>query len=285
MIIDFIKWNADPKIVDLGGLEVRWYGLFFALTFFLGYTLMNKMFKKEGVKLEMLDKLTIYMFFGTLLGARLGHCLFYQPDYYLAHPIEILYVWEGGLASHGAMIGILIALFLFRYKNKMSVLWLLDRIVIVTSLAAFFIRMGNLFNSEIIGTPSDAPWAFVFTRVDNIPRHPSQFYEALFYLLVFVFLTIFYRKISAQIKGGLFFGWFLILIFGFRFFVEFIKESQVAFEDSMTLNMGQWLSIPAVLLGIGMIIYSQKRGVEKPFLEGANIDSVSNENDEQVIDK
>lgn len=262
MILDFITWNADPKIVDLGPLEVRWYGLFFALTFFLGYLIMAKIYKKENVKMEMLDKITIYIFFGTLLGARLGHCLFYQPDYYLSNPLEILYVWEGGLASHGAMIGILLALFLFNHKYKMSLLWMLDRIAIVTALSGFFIRMGNLFNSEILGTQTDVPWAFVFVRVDNIPRHPSQFYEALFYLVIFVFLLLFYQKLKAQIKGGLLFGWLLVLLFGFRFFVEFIKESQVAFENSMSLNMGQLLSIPAVLLGLTMIFLSRRRNVE-----------------------
>jgi phosphatidylglycerol---prolipoprotein diacylglyceryl transferase len=282
MILDFIKWNADPKIANLGALEVRWYGLFFALTFFLGYLIMAKMYKKEKIKIELLDKLTIYMFIGTLLGARLGHCLFYESEYYLANPLEILYVWEGGLASHGALIGILIVLFIFRYNNKMSVLWLLDRLVIVTALAAFFIRMGNLFNSEILGIQTDVPWAFIFERIDNVPRHPAQLYEAIFYLFVFVFLLLFYTKLKAQIKGGLFFGWFLVLIFGFRFFVEFIKESQVSFEDDMSLNMGQWLSIPAVITGLVMIYLSTKRKVEPAYISANQEIDKSEEESEPI---
>ncbi|HBS86541.1 MAG TPA: prolipoprotein diacylglyceryl transferase [Bacteroidales bacterium] len=264
-MLQYIVWDVSPKIFTIGSFEVRWYGMFFALSFFLGFYFVSKFFKKEGVPAGLLDKLTIYMFIGTLIGARLGHCLFYQPDIYLADPIKILYVWEGGLASHGAFIGIVLSLYIFHRIDKISLWWVLDRIVIVTALAAFFIRTGNLMNSEIIGTESTVPWAFKFVRnpdYANGYHHPSQLYEAIFYLGVFIFLFWSYYRKDAQIKGGLFFGYFLILVFGFRFFIEFLKESQVEFENSMTLNMGQWLSIPVVLLGIFMIFFSAKRGVE-----------------------
>jgi prolipoprotein diacylglyceryl transferase len=194
------------------------------------------------------------MILGTVIGARLGHCLFYNPDYYLSHPLEILMVWKGGLASHGAAIGILTAIYLFVKKRpKFTYLWVMDRIVITVALAAFFIRMGNLFNSEIVGKPTDLPWGFVFTSIDNIPRHPAQLYEAIAYLIIFFILFFQYKKQKENIRDGFLFGEFLIGIFGFRFFVEFIKENQSLFENSMSLNMGQILSIPLVILGIYLL--------------------------------
>lgn len=259
MLLNYINWNVDPDIVSFWGLTIRYYGLLFASSFLFGYIIMQKIFKKEGLSIELLDKLTVYMAVGTVVGARLGHCLFYQPDYYLSHPWEILKIWHGGLASHGAAIGILIALYYFSKKNKKPYLWILDRIVIVVALAGFFIRMGNLMNSEIYGIETSLPWGFIFVRDGQIvPKHPTQIYEALSYLLIFVLLYSIYIKKGVKVKQGLFFSIFLILLFTVRFFIEFIKEDQVGFEQGMSLNMGQWLSIPFVLIGIFLLFRSFK---------------------------
>lgn len=261
----YITWNADPDLFHLGGLTVRWYGLLFALGFFLGYIIMWKFFRKEGIPASVLDELTTYMVVGTVVGARLGHCLFYEPAYYLSHPIEILKVWEGGLASHGAGIGIVITIIIFSKIRKLPFLWLMDRLVIVVALAGVMIRLGNLMNSEIFGIPTTLPWGFHFIKASNPaeslePRHPTQIYEALSYLIIFFILRWYYYKKDGRTPAGFLFGLFLILVFGMRFLIEFIKEPQVNFERSMTLDLGQWLSIPFILAGIGFIIYSRKRG-------------------------
>ncbi|MEJ5261596.1 MAG: prolipoprotein diacylglyceryl transferase [Ignavibacterium sp.] len=254
MIISYIWWEVSPEIVKLGPFSLRWYGLLFALGFVLGYIILSKVYKKEKKPLEDLEKLSVYVILGTVIGARLGHCLFYDPAYYLTNPIEILKVWQGGLASHGAAIGILTALYLFSKKRKdQNLIWILDRLVIVVALGGALIRLGNLFNSEIIGKATDVPWAFVFIRVDEIPRHPTQLYESLFYFVSFLILYFIYQKKSISLKPGFLFGLFLILIFGFRFFIEFLKENQSAFESALPINMGQILSIPFVLLGLYFI--------------------------------
>ena len=263
MILQFIQWNPSPEIFSIGPVTVRWYGLLFASGFVIGYFLMLKFFKKEGVSVALLDKLTTFMVVATVVGARLGHCLFYEPDVYLSDPIRILKIWEGGLASHGAGIAIIIALYYFSKKTKKPMLWVLDRIVVVTALAGFFIRMGNLMNSEIIGKATEASWGFLFLNhydaaVRTTPHHPAQLYEALCYLGIFAFLITYYYKRFEKLILGELFSYFLILVFGVRFLIEFIKEPQVGFEENMTLNMGQWLSIPFVLLGI-YILYSQKK--------------------------
>jgi len=259
MILDFITWNVNPEIVDLGFVAPRWYGLLFAASFFFGYLIMQKFFKKEGVEQSVLDKLTTYMLVATVIGARLGHVFFYDWSYYKNHLIEILYVWQGGLASHGAAIAILIGLYLFARSEKRDYLWVVDRIVIVTALAGFFIRMGNLMNSEIYGYQTDLPWGFIFVRAgETTPHHPTQIYEALSYLLIFFYLIWYYYKKNAKTPNGYLLGMFLILVFGMRFLIEFIKEDQVAFESNMTLNMGQWLSIPAVLGGLFLVWYSRR---------------------------
>ncbi|MFI5236421.1 MAG: prolipoprotein diacylglyceryl transferase [Ignavibacteriales bacterium] len=250
-LVAFIEWNVSPEIFHFGAVSVRWYGLLFALAFVAGYFIMNKIFKKEGRQKTDLEQLAVYMIFGTVVGARLGHCLFYNPTYYLSNPIEILQVWEGGLASHGAAIGIILSLYLFaRKKKNYDLLWILDRIVIVVALGGSFIRLGNLFNSEIIGLPTQLSWAFIFTAVDDVPRHPAQLYESIAYLFIFLFLLLAYSKNNLKNKNGFLFGLFLVLVFTFRFFVEFLKEDQSGFEAGMVLNMGQMLSIPFVLTGI-----------------------------------
>lgn len=261
-LLAYMNWNVSPTIsfFEGGPLQVRWYGLFFALSFVLGYQIMQYIFNKEGKNLKDLESLTLTMILGTVLGARLGHCLFYSPEYYLSNPIEILKIWEGGLASHGAMIGIPFALWIFTKKHKdFEYLWLIDRMVIVVALSGFFIRMGNFFNSEIIGMPTDLPWAVIFSRIDELPRHPSQIYEALSYLSIFMFLAYRYVKNNYIINKGESLGLFLMLVFGVRFIWEFTKENQVAFEQSMTLNMGQILSIPAVLVGAYLFFIFNKQ--------------------------
>ena len=336
------------------GREIRWYGVLFAGSFYIAGFMLSKILQKKGMDQNQISKLIIYLVVGCIVGLRLGHCFFYEPGYYLSNPIEIFKIWKGGLASHGAAIGILLALYLYVRKSNRSYLWLLDRIVIVVLFIAPFIRTGNLMNSEIIGDKTDQAFAFIYvnkvdqelagrnksyiektsiravdkdTIVDGtlyteldlaihfnkkipkdkikgflyqyfvprieqkeslrnnvklfderpeisvyeqagnyraamtlygIPRHPSQVYEAVAYFLFFLFFLFYYRKQKGMIKEGFLFGMFLILVFGFRFFVEFFKEVQVPFESSMTLNMGQWLSIPLVIVGILIVLRSKK---------------------------
>lgn len=254
-----IPWDVNPEIFRIGSFAIRWYGLLFASSFLFGYIIMDKFFKNENVKPEVLDKLTIYMAIGTIVGARLGHCLFYEPQFYLSHPAEILKIWRGGLASHGAAIGILLSIWFFAKNEKRTFSWTMDRIVIVVALSGFFIRMGNLMNSEIYGIETTVPWGFVFlNNGENAPKHPTQIYEGLTYLFIFVLLYKLYWRKKGQHLEGLLFGIFLILVFTARFFIEFLKEDQVAFEAGMKLNMGQLLSIPFVIMGIGWIIYAVK---------------------------
>lgn len=262
-LLAYIDWNVGPEIFEIGPLKLRWYGILFALSFILGYQLMLKVFKREDLPEKMLESLTIYMILGTVIGARLGHCLFYDPGYYLSNPVEILKIWNGGLASHGAALGILISLFMYKSKYKeIKYSWILDRIVIVVALAGFFIRLGNFFNSEIIGIPTDVPWAVVFERIDNIPRHPSQLYESLSYLLIFVYLWRHYQKAGPKIKEFALFGRFLVLTFTARFIIEFTKEVQVGFENELFLNMGQLLSIPFIFIGLYLLfLYRRKEGI------------------------
>ena len=263
MTLQIIPWNVDPEIIRIGNFAVRWYGLLFASGFVIGYYILRKVFKNEGLGDATLDRLTVYVAVGTIIGARLGHCLFYEPDYYLANPVEILKVWHGGLASHGAAIGILLALWLFVRKEKKPFIWAIDRVVIVVALAGALIRLGNLMNSEIYGVETTLPWGFVFLRNgENAPKHPTQIYEALAYLITFIVLLRVYWKNLGKQKPGLLFGLFLIIVFGFRFFVEYVKEDQVAFEAGMKLNMGQILSIPFVIAGIIILIWAFRKTPE-----------------------
>mgnify|MGYP000877125264 CR=1 FL=1 len=261
-----INWGPSPEIFSIGPIHIRYYSILFVSGFIIGFYIFVKFFKREGVSVEILDTL-LYTLLGTaVVGARLGHCLFYEPEYYLARPWEILKVWEGGLASHGGAIGILIALWYFvrKYGRRYNFdyLWLLDRIGVATPLAGALIRLGNLMNSEIYGNPTDLPWGFIFTlRGETVAKHPTQLYEALAYLLTFALLMFLYWRALPKLKKGTMFGIFLLGIFGTRFFIEFIKEPQVAFEQTMTLNMGQWLSVPFIIGAITLIIWSIKKGV------------------------
>ena len=269
MLILSIIWNPSPEIFSVGGFAVRWYGLFFAISFFLGYLIMQKFFSREEVPVALLDELTTYMIIGTIVGARLGHVFFYEPSWYLAHPIKILEVWEGGLAIHGAAIAIPLSVFIFSRFRKKPFLWVMDRVVITVALAGFMIRMGNLMNSEIFGNPTTLPWGFVFMRSASpgealVPRHPTQIYEALSYLFIFFLLWWYYYKKDGKPAQGLIFGVFMVLVFGVRFLIEFIKEPQVGFERGMPLNMGQLLSIPLIVAGLILIYRARIKAPEAP---------------------
>lgn len=246
----FIYWNIRPEVVQLGPLVVRWYGLFFALLFWIGYLIVRWMYYSEGKDVVTLNSLLVYLIIGTVVGARLGHCLFYEPAYYLSHPLEVLYVWHGGLASHGGAVGVVMALYLYTGRQPdQPYVWLLDRIVVPTALGGSLIRLGNLFNSEILGYPTRLPWAFVFARVDAVPRHPVQLYESLAYALVFVGLLLVYHRLKAKTPRGLLVGLFLVSIFTARFFLEFLKLPQSDYGQNLPLSVGQWLSVPFVVAG------------------------------------
>lgn len=259
-----INWNVNPEIFRIGGFGLRYYSIMFVFAFGCSYYIMTNIFKKENVSPDLLQKLFLYVFLGTLIGARLGHTLFYEFGYYKNHLLEIIlpfkitkgsFEWTGyqGLASHGGAIGILTAVYLYCKKYQQSFLWVIDRLVIVVALAGFFIRVGNLFNSEIIGIPTAVPWAFVFKQVDLVPRHPAQLYEALLYLITFFVLWLLYKG-KQFYKQGFLFGLFLVMVFTFRFIVEFVKENQEAFENTWAINLGQALSIPFVLFGLYLVI-------------------------------
>ncbi len=268
--LQYITWDVSPEIIDTEYFSIRWYGLLFALGFLIGQQILIYIFKQEGKPERDVETLTVFMVLSTIIGARLGHCLFYEPEYYLANPIKILKIWEGGLASHGATIGILFALWLYARKKKdQSYLWVVDRIVITVALAGGLIRLGNLMNSEIIGKPTDVPWAFVFTAVDQQPRHPAQLYEAISCFILFGFLFWLWSRRKAKTPEGSLLGIFLIYIFGLRFAYEFLKENQVDFENNMALNMGQWLSIPAVLGGIFVLLIANRNAKRRDALDVA----------------
>jgi len=292
MLLNYITWNVDPVLIHLGSLQIRWYGLLWALGFLIGYFIMKRIYKREKMTDDSMDKLLIYMLVSTVIGARLGHCLFYEPDYYLSNPLKMLAVWEGGLASHGGAIGILIGLWLYvRDYNKskkekdnlqqINYIWILDRIVVAVCLVGALIRVGNVMNHEIYGTPTSLPWGFVFLRgseqfcgtFDNytacnawdapcppsewLPCHPTGLYEAFFCLVAMgILLWMYYKRDLGHKQPGLMFGTFLVIIFGSRILIEFLKNVQVDFERNMTFDMGQWLSVPFVLIGIGVIVWS-----------------------------
>ena len=259
-----IHWNVSPEIIGFGPFELRWYSILFISGFILGWYIFKWFFTREGISVKLLDPLLYTLLIGTIVGARLGHCLFYQPDYYLGSWDgfwEIFMPWKGGLASHGGTLALLVAMWWFARhygrKNNFDFLWILDHLAIAVCFAATFIRLGNLFNSEIYGDVTSMPWGFIFDlRGETEPKHPTQLYEALSYFLLGVFQILMYKYRLDKLYRGFFIGTFFIGCFGMRFLIEFIKEPQVGFEQSMTLNMGQLLSIPFVLFGIGILVYS-----------------------------
>ena len=257
----YINWN--PSLTTIFGM--RWYGLCWLLGLLGAYLIVKRLYKQQGIKAELFEPLFFYCFFGILIGARLGHCLFYQPDYYLtsfSHFVEMIlpihFLPDGGwkftgyegLASHGGTLGLMIALWIYVRKTKVGIWTVLDNVAIATPIAAFFIRIGNLMNSEIIGKVTDVPWAFVFERVDMMPRHPGQLYEAIAYaILLFIGFAV-YKKYPQRVGTGFYFGLCLTYIFTARFFIEYTKEIQEEFEASLPLDMGQLLSIPFIIIGI-----------------------------------
>lgn len=272
-----VHWNVSPFIFTIGSFGVRWYSILFVVGFVIGWFMFVRFFKREGLPADkLMDPLLYTLAIATLVGARLGHCLFYAPDYYFGSPegiAEIFMPWKGGLASHGGAIALLLAMWWYssHYGKKygFDFLWMMDRLVITVCFAGALIRLGNLFNSEIYGDVTDLPWGFIFERNhETLPKHPTQLYEALSYtILGFVLLALYDRKLP-QLRRGTIFGIFLIVLFGMRFLIEFIKEPQEAFEESMTLDMGQWLSIPFIIAGIVLLVWSLRKGkpamIEQP---------------------
>lgn len=267
---EILNWNLDPVIYWItDSFPLKYYGALFAAGLLLGYYIVRKIYKKEDQSLDSLDSLLVYVIIGTILGARLGHCFFYEPGYFLKHPIEILlpiqkiggvykFVGFQGLASHGGTIGVLTAIVFYCKKYKVNFLWLLDRMAVAVPVTGAFIRLGNFMNSEIYGKPTDGSWGVVFQRDDLIPRHPTQLYEAFAYLLIFGILYNRYQSEVVRKTNGLIFGYFLVLLFSARFLIEFFKENQESFEKDMVFNMGQILSIPFILIGLTLIIWKRR---------------------------
>lgn len=269
--LDYVLWDPGLELFKIFGISIRYYSLCWVIGLAFAYFIVKKLYKQQNVEQKLFDPLFFYCFFGILIGARLGHCLFYEPAYYLSHPLEMIlpfantatgwkYTGFQGLASHGGTIGLMIALWLYVRKTKLSIWMVLDNIAIATPLTACFIRLGNLMNSEILGKVTDVPWAFIFVREGAEPRHPAQLYEAIAYLIIFFVGWSLYRKFKKRVGSGFFFGFCLTTIFSFRFFIEFLKEIQVDFESTMSLDMGQWLSIPFIALGIFCMIRGWRKG-------------------------
>ena len=261
-----VHWHVNPILFHIGSLEIRWYGLLFVSGFVIGWYLFKWFFTREKVPTKLMDPLLYTLLIATIVGARLGHCIFYQPDYYFgswAGFWEIFMPWKGGLASHGGAIALLLAMWWFasRYgkKNDFDFLWIMDRLCIAVAFAGFMIRLGNLFNSEIYGDVTTLPWGFIFDlRGETEPKHPTQLYEAFSYLLLGLVMVWIYKNKLDKVHRGFFFGLFLVGCFGARFLIEFIKEPQVEFEQNMLLDMGQLLSIPFVLAGIGLLVHASR---------------------------
>ena len=270
----YITWNPSLEAFSLGPLTFRWYSLCWLIGLTLAYFVVKRLYKEQKIKDELFDPLFIYCFLGILIGARLGHCIFYQPDYFLTSfkgfvemllPIHIMQdgSWKmtgyAGLASHGGTAGLMLALWIYSRRTKVSLWTVLDNIAIATGTTACFIRLGNLMNSEIIGKATDVPWAFIFERVDPLPRHPGQLYEAIAYALLFVIMWALHKKWPQKIGTGWYFGFCLTYIFTFRFFIEYTKEIQEAFEASLPIDMGQILSIPFIIVGVYCMIKAKKK--------------------------
>ena len=286
-LLNYILWDPDliafklGPIPLLGTIAVRWYGLMWVIGLALAYFVVKQLYKEQKIKDEYFDPLFIYCFLGILIGARLGHRIFYEPDYFLTSGkglIEMILPirlgddgsWLGqtfgfhvigyaGLASHGGTLGLMIALWMYVRKTKLGIWTVLDNIAIATGTTACFIRLGNLMNSEIIGKITDVPWAFIFERVDAVPRHPGQLYEAIAYAILFVIMWQLHKKMPEKIGTGWYFGFCLTYIFTFRFFIEYTKEIQEAFEASLPIDMGQILSIPFIILGAYCMIKAKKK--------------------------
>ena len=261
-----VTWDVNPALFHLGSFEVRYYGVLWAVALGISAYIFHHIMIREGLSEKTFDSVFWFGVISTVLGSRLGHCLFYDPGYYLTHPVEILDIRQGGMASHGAAVGLLIGLWLFSRKNKLPYIWSLDRISIVVAISGVAVRLGNLMNSEIYGTVTSLPWGFIFVRDgETLPKHPTQIYEALCYLVLFVILLwMYYKKDLARRRPGVMFGFFLIILFGTRFLIEFIKNPHVDFEQNMVLNMGQLLSIPFIVAGVVILWRALKQAPLTP---------------------
>ena len=268
-----IVWNPDMSPFSIFGFEIRYYSICWIIGLLAGYYIMKYLYKTQKKEDSLFEPLFMYCFFGILIGARLGHCLFYEPEYYLNNILEIVlpmkqtadgwkFIGYQGLASHGGTIGLFTALWLYCRNTKLKFAWVLDNIAITTPVVAGMIRLGNFMNSEILGRATDSPLGIIFTKVDNIARHPAQLYEAVAYFIFFIGGWLLYKKFPQKVGTLFYFGYCLATIFTFRFFVEFVKEVQVDFEQGMALNMGQWLSIPFIIIGVGSMIYSNRKKAE-----------------------
>lgn len=287
-----VVWRFNPTLIKIGSLDIRWYGLMWAVALGLGALFFVQFCKREGLPTKLADSIFIYGALAAIIGARLGHCLFYDFSYYIANPLKIFAFRDGGMASHGAAIGLLIGLWLFSRKNKMPYLWSLDRVMIPVAIGGALVRLGNLFNHEIYGHPTDRPWGFQF--IENLeawmkgaepvygpPSHPTQIYEALAYIVLFGLLCfLYYRKDAGRRYPGLLFGVGLIGIFLSRFLIEYVKNDQVDFEATMFLNMGQWLSIPFIIAGIVMVVYALRHRQTPPPL--AEVQALAAERDRRT---
>lgn len=273
-MLSYINWDVSPEIFQLWRFPVRYYGLLFGVGLFLCAFFLKGIYNRENLSNSSFDSLIIYGFVGVFVGARLGHCLFYDFEYYSQHPLEIIlpvqqdaqgkYHFTGfaGLASHGGGIGLITALLLYSKRHEVKFIRTLDMIGIVAPLGCAFIRLANLMNSEMIGHPADKPWAFIFRKIDDIPRHPAQLYEAIAYFLIFFFVFIVYRKNYSKIGKGFYFGLSIFLLCIMRFLIEFLKIDQVDFERGMLLNMGQILSLPFIVIGLFLMIRSLRQNKE-----------------------
>ncbi|MBL8264602.1 MAG: prolipoprotein diacylglyceryl transferase [Xanthomonadaceae bacterium] len=253
-----IHWQFDPIALQVGPVPLRWYGLLFVGGFFIGQRILARIFRREDVPEQHADALLMYALIGAVVGARIVHCLFYEPDYYLSNPLAILRIWEGGLASHGGVIGVVVGMWMASRRLKLPFAWLLDRMAIPSALVAVFIRVANFLNSEIVGNPTGGQWGVVFEAVDALPRHPAQLYEAFGYLLTFFVLRAIYKRHGAETPRGLLLGWMLALVFGVRILVEFVKTPQAAYEAGQLISVGQWLSVPFLILGIVLIARARR---------------------------
>ena len=252
-------WNFDPILVSLGPITIHWYGALFAAAIMAGLHYMKWIYQQDNKNTASLDDLLIYAVVGIIVGARLGHCLFYDPAYYLSNPLKILAINEGGLASHGGGLGVIIAVYFYAKKNKLKHLWLLDRLAIATALFGIFVRSANFINAEILGKPSDVAWAIIFERIDALPRHPAQLYEAFAYLSIFLILHWLFKKSQIKQHHGMLLGVFLILTFTARFIIEFFKQGQAAYSLEITMNTGQLLSIPFFIVGLLLVLNGVKK--------------------------
>ena len=271
MHLAYITWNTDPVLFRIGAMSVRWYSLFLLVSFYISFQFMMHIFEREGKSKATVLSYGLFILAGLFVGGRLVHCLAYEPEYYLKYPWDIIKPWRGvlgenarfvgyrGMAGHGSALGIVVGIVLNSLRTKTSMVWMVDRIAMFGPLIGFFVRIGNLFNSEILGSRSEVPWAFVFTRADGVPRHPVQLYEAVTYLVIFIISYRYYLRHSAGEKPGAILGLVLVLVYSSRFALEFFKEKQSDVEVGMLLNMGHLLSIPFVVAGLILLFRPVKK--------------------------